>query len=299
MAKHNDKKSTNPVNYTLESSKITFEFLKSHLWSAADILRGSLDASEYRQPVMTLLFLKRLNDTFEENAEKLIKQGKSQKEAYENKNRHYFFIPKNARWSILASTAENIGEKIDDVCRIIERENPDLDGVLTNTKYNDKRKYPDDKLRALISHFNSPRLRNEDLEKEDLFGDAYEYLLAQFADETKKKGGEFFTPREIVRLLVNLVEPREGMKICDPTCGSGGMLIESRKYVERTGGKPRNLVLEGQESNYGNLAMCKMNMVLHNIVDFKIEYGDVLTNPKLVDTERHTCISQPKHYSVI
>ncbi len=232
---------------------------------------------------MTLLFLKRLNDSFEENAEKLIKQGRSPKESWENKNRHYFFVPKNARWSVLSSTAENIGERIDDVCRIIERENPDLDGVLTNTKYNDKRKYPDDKLRALISHFNSPRLRNEDLEREDIFGDAYEYLLAEFADETKKKGGEFFTPREIVRLLVNLVEPAEGMKICDPTCGSGGMLIESRKYVERTGGKPRNLVLEGQESNYGNLAMCKMNMVLHNIVDFKIEYGDVLTNPRLVE----------------
>jgi type I restriction enzyme M protein len=232
---------------------------------------------------MTLLFLKRLNDTFEENAEKLIKQGKNKKEAYENKNRHYFFVPKDARWSVLASTAENIGEKIDNVCRTLERENSDLDGVLTNTKYNDKRKYPDDKLRALISHFNSPRLRNEDLEKEDIFGDAYEYLLSQFAGETKKKGGEFFTPREIVRLLVNLVEPKEGMKICDPTCGSGGMLIESRKYVEKTGGKPRNLVLEGQESNYGNLAMCKMNMVLHNIIDFKIEYGDVLTNPRLVE----------------
>ncbi len=107
--------------------------------------------------------------------------------------------------------------------------------------------------------------------------------MAEFADETKKKGGEFFTPREIVRLLVNLVEPKEGMSISDPTCGSGGMLIESRKYVERNNGNPRNLVLEGQESNYGNLAMCKMNMVLHNVLDFRIEYGDILSNPKLVD----------------
>lgn len=227
--KNNEKTlSKNQLNYTLDNpSKITFDFLKSHLWSAADILRGSLDASEYRQPVMTLLFLKRLNDTFEENAEKLIKQGKSEKEAYENKNRHYFFIPKNARWSVLSSAAENIGEKIDDVCRLIERENQDLDGVLTNTKYNDKRKYPDDKLRALISHFNSPRLRNEDLEKEDIFGDAYEYLLAEFADATKKRGGEFFTPRELVTLLVNLVDPKEGMKICDPTVGSGSLLLKS------------------------------------------------------------------------
>ena len=141
---------------------------------------------------MTILFLKRLNDTFEENAEKLVQQGKSQKEAYDNPNRHNFFIRKDARWSVLSSTSENIGEKIDHVCRIIERENPILDGVLTNTKYNDKRKYPDDKLRKLISHFNSPRLRNSDLEKEDIFGDAYEYLLEQFADETKKSGGNFF-----------------------------------------------------------------------------------------------------------
>ena len=114
---------------------------------------------------MTLLFIKRLNDTFEENAEKLIKEGKSQKEAYENKNRHYFFIPKKQDGLFFHETSENIGEKIDHVCRIIERENPDLDGVLTNTTYNDKRKYPDDRLRKLISHFNSPRLRNADLEK--------------------------------------------------------------------------------------------------------------------------------------
>ena len=194
---------------------------------------------------MTLLFLKRLNDTFEERAEKLVKQGKSEKEAWENKNRHNFFIPKNARWKVLSSVSENIGEKIDDVCHIIERENPDLDGVLTNTKYNDKRKYPDDKLRALISHYNSPRLRNEDLENEDIFGDAYEYLLEQFADETKKGGGQFFTPREVVRMMVNLLEPKETMKICDPTCGSGGMLIESRKYIEKKWRKPKKPSLGG------------------------------------------------------
>jgi type I restriction enzyme M protein len=183
-------------------------------------------------------------------------------------------------------TSENIGEKNDQVCRIIEKENPDLDGVLTNTTYNDKRKYPDDRLRKLISHFNSPRLRNSDLESTDIFGDAFEYLLEQFADETKKSGGNFFTPKEIVRLLVNLVEPKTGMSICDPTCGSGGMLIESMKYVAQNGGNPRNLVLEGQEANYGTLGMCKMNMVLHGVEDFKIEYGDTLSNPKLVEGGR-------------
>jgi type I restriction enzyme M protein len=109
----------------------------------------------------------------------LIKQGKNHKEAYENRIRHTLFVPENARWPILSSAAENIGEKIDEVCRIIERENKDFEGILTNTKYNDKRKYPNDKITALISHFNFPRLRNEDLEKEDIFGDAYEYLAIE------------------------------------------------------------------------------------------------------------------------
>ena len=264
------------------SEKVTLESLKSHLWKAADILRGSLDASEYREPVMTILFLKRLNDRFEENVEKLIKEGKSEKEANQD-FRHDFFVPKDARWDKLSTVRSKVGEKIDEICRLIEKTNPKLEGVLTNTKYSDPRKYPDDNLANLISHFNSPRLRNSDLEKEDIFGDAYEYLLEQFADATKKKGGEFFTPREVVKLLVNLIEPKEGMKICDPTCGSGGMLIVSRRYVEKHKGNPRDLVLDGQESNYGNLAMCKMNMVLHGITDFNIEFGDTLSNPKLVE----------------
>ena len=264
------------------SEQISLESLKSHLWKASDILRGSLDAQEYRQPVMTILFLKRLNDTFEENVEKLLKEGNSQKKA-EQKFRHKFFVPESARWSVLSDASSNLGEIIDNVCRDIEREVPKLEGVLTNTKYNDKKKYPDDKLRKLIAHFNELTLKTQNLEKEDIFGDAYEYLLETFADETKKKGGEFFTPREIVSLLVNITKPKEGMKISDPTCGSGGMLVMSRKYVQDHGGDTENLVLEGQESNYGNLGMCKMNLVLHGMENFTIEFGNTLSNPKLLE----------------
>ena len=231
---------------------------------------------------MTLLFLKRLNDRFEEEMDNLVKQGKTKEEANMDFH-HYLFVPKDARWENLQKVRKKVGEKIDEICKKIERANPKLDGVLTNTKYSDPRKYPDNQLANLVSHFNQPQLRNADLENEDIFGDAYEYLLEQFADATKKKGGEFFTPREVVNLLVNIVDPREGMRICDPTCGSGGMLIISRKYIERKKGNPINLVLDGQESNYGNLAMCKMNMVLHNVSNFAIEYGDVLAKPQLVD----------------
>ena len=262
-------------------SKVTLDFLKSHLWGAANILWGALDAGEYRQPIMTMLFLKRLNDRFEENIESLIKSGKSTEQAYKEFH-HDFFVPDDARWEKLLCIRSRVGAEIDKICKLVEKKNPHLEGVLTNTKYSDPRKYPDNELANLISHFNSTRLRNSDLEKEDIFGDAYEYLLEQFADATKKKGGEFFTPREVVQLMVNITRPREGMKICDPTCGSGGMLIVSRKYVENHKGNPKNLVLEGQESNYGNLAMCKMNLVLHGIVDFNITFGNTLANPKLV-----------------
>ena len=174
------------------SDKITLEQLKAHLWKGSDILRGSLDPQEYRQPVMTILFLKRLNDTFEENVSKLVAEGNSQKKA-EQKFRHKFFVPETAKWSILSDASSNLGEIMDEMCRDIETEVPKLSGVLTNTKYNDKKKYPDDKLRKLVAHFNELPLQNKNLEKEDLFGDAYEYLLETFADETKKKGGEFFT----------------------------------------------------------------------------------------------------------
>ena len=264
------------------AEKLTLEKLKTHIWEAADILRGSLDAQEYRQPVMTILFLKRLNDTFEENVEKLVNEGQTRKKA-EQKFRHKFYVPEAARWSVLADASSNIGETMDTVCREIEEAVPKLRDVLSYLKYNDKKKYPDNKLRQLIAHFNELSLRNENLEKEDIFGDSYEYLLEQFADETKKKGGEFFTPREIVKLLVNISKPKEGMKISDPTCGSGGMLIVSRRYVQKNGGDVNNLTLEGQEANYGNVSMCKMNMVLHGVEDFDIEHGDTLEKPQLLE----------------
>jgi len=270
-------------NTTLTTpGKLTFYALKTHMWDAADILRGSIDPNEFRQPIMTLLFLKRLSDQFEEKAERLEKSGISKQDAWEDPDRHSFFIPNAARWSVLSKTFENIGQKIDKVCSIVEEANPALEGVLTNTVYNDKKRFPDDDLLQLVSHFNQKRLRNSDLENEDIFGQAYEYLLEQFADSAGKKAGEFFTPREVVRLLVELVEPKQGMKICDPTCGSGGMLIWSFKYVEEKGGDPNDLTLHGQERLYGNYGMCKMNMILHDIENFRIEHENVLTTPLLV-----------------
>lgn len=261
---------------------MTFEKLSRYLWGAADILRKSLNASENSKPVLILLFLKRLNDVFEENAQEKIKKGISKTEAYKNPRRHAFFIPEDARWTELKNTTQNIGAKIIQTCKIIELVNPNLAGTMGYAEFNIKEKFPDDSLQRLVSHFSIP-LGNNDLENEDVFGDAYEYILEKFADETKKKGGQFFTPRQVVRLLVELVKPQEGQRISDPTCGSGGMLIHVRKYVKTNGGNERNLTLEGQDSNIDTVNMCKMNMVLHGLTDFNIEWGDSLQNPKLVE----------------
>jgi len=216
------------------TEKLTFDELKQHLWYAADILdeKGGIDPNEYRKPILGMLFLKRLNDVFEDKAKELEKE--IGKDAWIDSDRHPFFVPEDARWEKIRSKFDNIGEALDDACAKIERVNSKLKGVLSNIIYNNKDDYSDNVLLALVAHFSQKdkRLGKNDLENEDVFGQAYEYLLEQFADSAGQKAGEFFTPREVVRLLVELLEPEEKMQICDPTCGSGGMLIWARKYIE-------------------------------------------------------------------
>ena len=268
------------------SEKLTFEQLKIHLWYAADILdeKGGIDPNEFRKPILGMLFLKRLNDQFEENAIKLEKK-LSKKDAWEDPDRHAFFVPKDARWKKIEETFENIGEVLDSACVAIEQANSKLKNVFTNISYNNKEDYPDNVLLALVTHFSKKdrRLGNLNLENEDVFGQAYEYLLEQFADSAGKKAGEFFTPREVVRLLVTLMKPTEKMKICDPTCGSGGMLIWARKYLEEHNKNPKDITLHGQERTSGNYGMCVMNMIVHGIENFRIEKENIHTNPLLVE----------------
>ncbi len=169
----------------------------------------------------------------------------------------------------------------------MENENSSLDGILAGIDFNDEHKLGDGKnrdtvLSKLVQHFSKLSLRNASLSEPDMLGRAYEYLIERFADDAGKKGGEFYTPRKVVQLIVELLQPREGMRISDPTCGSGGMLIECAKYVERHGGDPRNLTLHGQEKNLGTWAICKMNLLLHGLPDPRIEKGDTIRDPKLV-----------------
>ncbi len=265
--------------------KTNFKDLSNAIFDAARILRKSLNASENYKPVLALLFIKRLNDTFAENVKKLKDSGISAKEA-ENPHRHDFFIPPEARWNKLTDASKNVGSALISVCKAIENSSSILEDTMSYKEFNDKKKYPDDALRELIHNFDNIKLSNDSLENPDVLGDSYEYLLETFADETKKKGGQFYTPREVVQLLVALTEPQADHRICDPTCGSGGMLIHSRMFAVKhlkKGQNIRSMTLHGQESNPDTVSMCKMNMVLHEISDARIEHGDTLEKPQLID----------------
>jgi len=262
--------------------KLNLETLKSHLWESANILRGSIDASDYKNYIFGLLFLKRLSDVFDEEAEKLLKEGKSKKIALEDPDEHEFFVSPKAHWQHLTTLTHNLGDAINKANDQLEEHNRGLEGVLSATDFNDKDRLPDSTLSKLLLHFSKINLRNSSLSEPDILGRAYEYLIAQFADDAGKKGGEFYTPREVVTLLVDILDPQEGMYVCDPACGSGGMLVQAVHHLKSLHQNAKNVVLHGQEKNIGTWAICKMNMLLHGISGARIEKGDTIREPKLL-----------------
>ncbi|NOX54208.1 MAG: SAM-dependent DNA methyltransferase [Planctomycetes bacterium] len=275
---------------------VTRDELNRALWHAADILRGTVDAGDFKNHILALMFLKRLSDVFTERRREIIDEwmraGKTRAEAEEiaddpdEYSGGSYYIPAGARWDDLLKVGENRAEAIDKALFAIEEQNSQyLEGVLAGIRFNDQRRFGDPVtmdglMQRLLTHFGNIPLGNRNLAEPDVLGNAYEYLIERFAETSGKKGGEFYTPRAVVRLIVHLLRPAERMRIHDPTCGSGGMLIECGNYVTDRGGDPRNLTLTGQEKNYGTWSICKLNMLLHNFPDSDIRPGDTILSPK-------------------
>ncbi len=278
--------------------KLSLAKLERHLYSAADRLRQEgLDAATYKDYIFGMLFLKRCSDVWQGEHDALVARRIAQGAAPEEAEAQYgenpdyydsFFVPERARWSYLQGKLndanEAYGSVLDRALGALSEHNESLEHVLDHISFmrvqSNKRIVSDDACKDLVRHFGRYRLRNADFQFSDLLGSAYEFLINMFAESAGKKGGDFFTPRDVIRLMVRLLHPTPGMSIYDPTCGSGGMLIISREYIEQSGGDPTNLRLAGQVNDASAWSICKLNMLLHGVPGADIRLEDTLLHPQ-------------------
>ncbi|QGN49848.1 N-6 DNA methylase [Micromonospora sp. WMMC415] len=264
--------------------------LEQYLARAADLLRGSVDQADFKAYIFPLMFFKRISDCYTEEYERALAESDGDHEYASLPENHRFGIPTGSLWEDVRVRTENVGHALVTAFRAIEKINPDvLYGIFGSAAWTNKDKLPDAKLRDLIEHFSTRTLSNAVVEP-DVFGQAYEYLIKRFADQSNKKAGEYYTPRSVVRLLVDILDPQEGETVYDPACGTGGMLIEVIEHVKRQGGRPQTFLgkLYGQEKVLATSGLAKMNLLLHGVEDFKIEHEDTLRSPAFYDGARLT-----------
>jgi type I restriction enzyme M protein len=265
----------------MNSSQISLGQLESHLWQAANILRGPVDAADFKTYVFPLLFFKRISDVYDEEYAAALAESDGDEEYARFPQNYRFQIPEDCHWSDVRTVANNVGQALQRAMRGIEKANPEtLYGIFGDAAWTNKERLPDSLLRDLTEHFSRIPLGNEAAQV-DILGQSYEYLIKKFADLTNKKAGEFYTPRAVVRLMVNILDPKEGETIYDPACGTGGMLLEAVQHVREKHGDDRTLwgKLFGQEKNLTTSAIARMNLFLHGASDFQIVRGDTLRQP--------------------
>lgn len=264
-------------------SKLTLAQLEQFLWKSADILRGKIDSSDYKKYIFGLLFYKRISDVWDEEYKKVLDEYNDETLAEADYN-HRFQVPKDCGWSIIAETPENIGQKLNDIFdKITNVNSPKLDKIFDDLDFANKDRFPNETLQRLINHFSQYNFGSNYISS-DLLGDAYEYLIKEFAADAGKKGGEFYTPREVERIIMGIVKPHQKDHIYDPTAGSGGFLLEAYNYLKaKTNDQvARTLYLYGQELNIGTFAIAKINMFLHGLDSADIRRGDTLANPQFL-----------------
>jgi type I restriction enzyme M protein len=261
--------------------EIQLDQLSNHLWESANILRGPVDAADFKTYIFPLLFFKRIADVYDEEVETALNESDGDMEYAQFPENHRFQIPEECHWKEVRLKTQNIGFALQNATRGIEQSNPDtLHGIFGDANWTNKDRLSDSLLKDLIEHFSKLNLGNKNC-RSDVLGQAYEYLIKKFADLTNKKAGEFYTPREIVALMVRILSPQAGETVYDPACGTGGMLMEALHYVKAHGGDENLMLgkLYGQEKNLTTSAIARMNLFLHNAEDFHIERGDTLRQP--------------------
>jgi len=264
----------------LVAEKLTQHELEQFLWKAADILRGAVRPERYGTYMLPLLFFKRLSDVWMEEYEQALQKYRN-KDAAKQNFVHRFMIPEGCFWADVRKEAKNLGQRLNIVLEKIAKSNPELEGVINRTDFNQQEEIPQDRLIKLIEHFSQYTLGNTSVPA-DILGNAYEYLLKQFNEIAPQRAGEFYTPREVVRVMVQILNPSEGDEVYDPCCGSGGMLIFSYYHLASRGKDPKKLFLYGQELNAETWAMAKMNVALHGL-EAEIKQADTLADPKFLE----------------
>ncbi len=289
------------ISLTDDEGKMNLAQLKQFLWSSADILRGKIDSSDYKKYIFGLLFYKRISDVWDEEYHSVMEDYRDDIIADADYN-HRFQVPKDCRWEVIRKQAEGIGQKLNEIFEKLTTANsPKLDKIFDDLDFANKDKFPNDTLQKLINHFSKHNFGDNYISS-DLLGDAYEYLIEQFAAGAGKKGGEFYTPREVERVIINILKPHEKDHIYDMAVGSGGFLLEAYHYLKDQASekKARSLYLYGQEINIGTYAIAKINMFLHGLDSSDIQRGDTLAYPKFLNLDGSLktfdiCVANPPY----